>query len=254
MNTLTIVNIIILAAATSLLIIASLRRLRLPTRLRNLTRRVLGIEDYETMVLNELRSYRSDVDRWTRDVRTQTRRNADAIASVRLDTATKVGAIGTRGTSVRTEVEELGILLRRYTEALGPIWTTASGHKMPLRLLGTSHLKNILAGGFTRSISVTSYIESELERRRIDTGFRVDEMNGKPAPTRDTARTEAHGRAITLDVRTMRRLKVLPLWGQHIISELRNRRHNVLTPSNNRRLKGLPIWTRELITDLVRRA
>lgn len=242
----------------------SVGKLRPLTWVRNLTRRVLGVAAFEETTFNELYIYRTDVDRWTRDTQASTRRNADAITSVREDVATRMAADRTRNNRVRTEVEEMGILLRSYVEALGPLWTTAQGHKMPLRLLSTGHLRNIRDGGFTRNRNVQEFIESELERRRIDAGYRVDAAAGKPAPTRQQMKLAALanreatrievGSLLALDAGTQERVsRVLPLWAVELITDLRNRRTKRLNVATQSRLFALPFWAQELIHDLVRR-
>lgn len=239
------------------LVFAGFRQLRLGTRLRNLTRRVLGIEQFEKLTISELRGYRADVDRWTRDMPTRAQVAKIGLRGDGVDVALRQR--GSRLNLLKREVEEMGILLRSYTDALGPMWTTAQGHKMPLRLLSTSHLRNIVDGDFARSGAVSDFIENELDRRKVDAGYREDEARGKPAPTleqmRNTAATEARDRIIPLAADIQERVvRVLPFWAQDLISDLRFRRTNgFATPSMTRRIKGLPIWTRELITDLVRR-
>lgn len=221
-------------------------------RLRNLTRRVLGVAAFEEKVRDNLYEYRRDVNNWTRDTHPRTQRNANAIASVREDVATRMAADRTRNNRVRTEVEEMGILLRQYTDALGPMWTTAQGHKMPLRLLSTGHLTNIRDGGFTRNRNVQEFIESELERRRIDAGYRVGDAAGKPAPTRaDYARGPADPRLpMIYTSEVARRVRVLPQWLQVIIRDLLTTSPQKLKRAERTRLKRMPIWAQQLVIDL----
>lgn len=88
-----------------------------------------------------------------------------------------------RHLSVRREVEELGLLARATRDLLGPIWKTAEGHSAPMAFLSTSHLSNILAGGFG-SPEVRQFAELEVARRTVDADWRAREAGGERAPTR----------------------------------------------------------------------
>lgn len=228
------------------------------TRLRNVTRRCLGIERFEELTISELRGYRADVDRYTRDMPTRAqviriRQNSD-------EQADALRARNSRLNSLKREVEELGMLLRSYTEALGPMWTTAQGHRMPLRLLSTSHLRNILDGGFARD-RAADFIRTELQRRDVDAGFRADEAAGMAAPTRQdylTGRVTGDGKLmpppLSIHPTTMARLYVLPQWAQEIVTSLSSRRLSRISRQNRDRLEVLPLWAQDLIADLLRRA
>ncbi len=244
-------------------IMRSVGRLHPTTWLRNATRRVLGIEAFEELTLSELRSYRVDVDRWTRDVRAEVRRMGSGSASVREDVATRMAADRTRNNRVRTEVEELGILLRRYTDALGPMWQTAQGHRMPMRLLSSGHLRNIIEGAFGPRES-REFAASELRRRSVDAGYRADAAAGKPAPTaqqmRNIAQMKAQsGRSGRADPRlpasytpavAVRVARVLPQWAQKIIGELVQEGPRAMNFATRKRIKRLPIWAQQTIHDL----
>ncbi len=241
-------------------IMRSVGRLRPTTWLRNATRRVLGIQHFEELSLDELRIYRADVDRWNRDTQAQYRRNATEIASIRSDVATRMAADRTRNNRVRTEVEELGILLHSYVEALGPMWTTAAGHRMPMRLLSSGHLRNILEGGFAKGSSVTGFIRSELERRSIDAAWRANDAAAisnrrmsaaakvKPDAGLTRLANEMFGPCISLD--EARRVRVLPKWVQVIIRDLQTTSPQKIKRSERTRLKRMPIWAQQLISDL----
>ena len=166
------------------------------TRFRNFLRRFLGVEQFERTTISELNTYRSDVDRWTRDIPGR----REFSAAVR------------RHDSLRHEVEELGILATTMRDALGPIWTTAAGHSAPMALLSTSHLRNILEGGFARSETVQEFAERELERRGNDAEWREREAMGERAPTRDemVAQIKATLEREAAERRTLRRAQGLP--------------------------------------------
>lgn len=51
--------------------------------------------------------------------------------------------------------------------ALGPMWKAQGGHKMPMGILSTCHLQNILDGNFGTQTH-RDYAEKELERRAED--------------------------------------------------------------------------------------
>lgn len=61
----------------------------------------------------------------------------------------------------------------RLHNALGDVlWKDMNGVIRPITLLSTSHLKNILAGDFAKSLDVRVMIADELERREVDRRFR----------------------------------------------------------------------------------
>jgi hypothetical protein len=158
----------------------TLRRLgRLRAATRRLVRRTLGLEHFESLVIEDLRIYRTDVDRLTRDLNSDVRRVRNELHMH----GDALRARNSRLNMLKREVEELGLLLRQYTDALGPMWTTASGHSTPLRLLSTQHLQNIRNGDFG-SYETREFIDRELERREIDAAWRKRQEAGEKMPTR----------------------------------------------------------------------
>jgi len=250
-----------LGALVALTLIPLLRlfgRLQLGTRVGNalyrLLRTTLGMQHFEKLVINELRTYRSDVDRLTRDTNSDVRRvrnEVNVLADAHRARSTKVMRL-------QREVEELGLLLRQYADALGPIWTTAQGHQMPLRLLSTSHLRNIKEGNFG-SMSVRDFVDRELERREIDSQWRAREAAGLPAPTRQDVIEKGLG---VLDPRVpfayspevaTRVTRTLPLWARELISDLLVQNPRSLTREELRRVRQvLPAWAQQLVADLRR--
>ena len=209
---------------------------RLRTATRTFYRRLIGMTRFEELVIDEMRTYRSDVDNFTRQVRSEMRTLRSEMQAGR----NTLSAHGARVNSTKREVEELGIMLDSYTETLGPIWNTAQGHRMPMRLLSTGHLENIIEGGFG-SYEARDFARVELERRGIDASWRVRQERGEPAPTKEQmaarramkARSEElvrqqapfvkpkKKRALSFDER--RRVRaVLPMWAQDLINELVN--------------------------------
>jgi len=257
-----------LAILSLRLLVQPARRLR--TWTRTTYRRLIGMEHFEANVIDEMRTYRRDVDEWTRRVRSE-------MQDVRNDMrsrSTTLSAHGARTNSARREIEELGLLLRSYTETLGPIWNTAQGHRMPMRLLSTGHLENIIEGGFG-SYEARDFARVELERRGIDASWRVRAERGEPAPTKEQmaarramkARSEELVRQsaganpmirtkLSVHPDTLTRVRdVLPLWAQELITDLRTRRTDALSFDERRRVRAvLPMWAQDLINDLLRRA
>jgi hypothetical protein len=242
------------------------RRLRITTR--NAYRRMVGMVSFETLMLDELRTYRSDVDNWTRPVRSETRLLKQEIVGVRRDVATRMAADRTRNNRVRTEVEEMGVLLRSYTDLLGPIWNTAQGHRMPMRLLSTGHLDNIVEGGFG-GYEAREFARNELDRRRIDAKFREDAANGIPAPTLEQMAAERQSAAMGRARRAISPLQhqlalapgdqnrvnqFSPQWARKLITELRTGTVTRLDMVTTKRLRILPVWTRTIVNDLLLRS
>lgn len=246
-----------LALLTVIPVARLLGRLGLGTRIRAGYRRLIGMTHFEEMVLTELRIYRTDVDRLSRDTNADVRRRDDRVRIIH----DAQSANRARVTRLQREVQELNVVLRQYTDALGPMWTTAQGHSMPLRLLSTPHLKNILDGGFGTS-ETDSFIRRELERRRIDTDWRVRQSQGERPPTKTdylTGRVTGDGRAmpppLAVDPKLQARFYVLPNWARQIIEDLRSRRVSRVSKQNRERIERvLPQWAQDLIFDLVRRA
>jgi hypothetical protein len=157
---------------------------------------------------------------------------------------------------LKREVEELGLLLRQYTDALGPMWTTAQGHSMPLRLLSTQHLQNIRNGDFG-SYETREFIDRELERREIDAKWRERQANGEKMPTR----TDYLARRAVIDPRVpfayspevaARVARTLPQWAQDLIGDLVQPNPRSVTREEQRRVKRLPLWAQQLVSDLRR--
>jgi len=116
------------------------------TALRNRLRRWLGLEDWESGTLEELRTLRTDIDR----------------AEGQTDRVTR--SLG----SLRREVEELGMLAVTTKDALGgTYWTTATGHTRPIALLTDTHLKALVDNGFARG-RVLEAVRKEQQRRTED--------------------------------------------------------------------------------------
>jgi len=239
-----------LYGALGALAILSLRLLVQPARrlaqgARRLYRRAIGMEHFEALVIDEMRTYRRDVDFYTRDLPSRLQlstldRDVQGTAARLQQHLDAMSAERTRTNRLRREVEELGIVLNSYTETLGPIWNTAQGHRMPMRLLSTGHLENIIEGGFG-SWEARDFARVELERRAIDASWRVRQERGEPAPTMEqmAARRAMKAksdelvrqsapfvkpkkkRALSFDER--RRVRaVLPMWAQDLINELVN--------------------------------
>jgi len=240
-----------------------LGRLRLGTRLRNAYRRAIGMESFEALVIEEMRTYRRDVDFYTRNLPSRLQlstldQDVQGMASRLQRHLDAVSAERTRTNRLRREVEELGMLLHSYTETLGPIWNTAQGHRMPMRLLSTGHLTNIVEGGFG-SFEARDFARTELERRRIDTDWRERQAKGEAAPTLadyNTGRVTNDQRAmppqIVLPPATLARVRnVLPLWAQNVITDLRTRRVSTISKANRDRLEVLPVWAQDLIAQLL---
>jgi hypothetical protein len=72
-----------------------------------------------------------------------------------------------RQTSLRREVENLGIMARHTSDAVGTVWRTADGYTAPIKMLSDSHLENIMAGDFG-SYEVREEILREQRRRTED--------------------------------------------------------------------------------------
>jgi len=278
MNTDTIYTVILSVTATVASLFALPRLVegtrRLATRLRTRYRAAIGMENFEALVIDEMRTYRSDVDRWSREVRADMREHRSTLQA----RSNTLSAHGARVNSTKREVEELGILLNSYVETLGPIWNTAQGHRMPMRLLSTGHLQNIIEGGFG-SWEARDFARVELERRAIDGRWREAAQRGEKAPTKEDYQafhgvrppadpSEAMGRArraiakanpmirtqLSVHPDTLERVRnVLPLWAQNVITDLRTRRAKRLDMETRNRLEVLPVWARELIADLIRR-
>ena len=258
----------LLYGALGALAILSLRLLVRPARrlgswTRRLYRRTIGMEHFEAMVIEEMRTYRRDVDFYTRNL--PSRLQLSTLDQDVQGTATQlqrhleaVSAERTRTNRLRREVEELGMLLHAYTETLGPIWNTAQGHRMPMRLLSTGHLQNIVDGGFG-DYDARTFANRELARRAIDTAWRERQANGEAAPTladysrgRVTNDQRAMPPQIVLSPATLERVRqVLPLWAQNVITDLRTRRVSSISKANRDRLEVLPVWAQDLIAQLL---
>lgn len=234
----------------------TLRQLgRLRGATRRLARRTLGLEHFEELTLDEVRNLRRDLEFYTRGLPSDVQ-----YSTLRRDFNMLRDALQARGTKVvrlQREVEELGLLLRQYTDALGPMWTTAQGHQMPLRLLSTSHLRNIKAGNFG-SLSLREFVDRELERRAIDAQWREREARGLPAPTRQDVIERGVG---VLDPRVpfayspevaARVARSLPQWAQDLIGDLVKPNPRSVTREEQRRVKRLPLWAQQLVADLRR--
>lgn len=227
-------------------------RLGIGTRLRSGYRRLIGMTHFEELVLNEMRTYRRDVDFYTRGL--PTTMQLSTIDKRMEQHRTTLQAERTRNNRLRKEVEELGILLHSYTETLGPIWNTASGHRMPMRLLSSGHLKNIIDGNFG-GYDARRFAMGELERRSIDTAWRVKMQQGEPVPTKQDY---IMGRVpidpsipmtYTLQVAS-RVARVLPQWAQDIIAGLLQPEGLPIKRAERARIKKLPLWAQQTIKDL----
>ena len=76
-------------------------------------------------------------------------------------------------TSTMAENVVMRAKIKRLMEALGGVlWKDVHGVLRPITLLSTSHLKNILAGGFAKGHSTRLLIASELKRREVDRRYR----------------------------------------------------------------------------------
>lgn len=212
---------------------------RLRTATRNAYRRMIGMESFESMVIDEMRGVRRDMDNYTRGLP-----NRVMIERTIRQQRDMIQAQVTRTNRARTEVEELGIQLRNYTDTLGPIWNTAQGHRMPMRLLSSSHLNNIVEGGFG-SYEARDFASTELERRRIDTDWRAREARGEQAPTKEQMS------GIVLDRETRERVaRALPQWAQDIIAGLLQPQGLPIKRAERARIKKLPQWAQRTISNL----
>ena len=253
-----------LYGALGALAILSLRLLVQPARrlaqgARRLYRRAIGMEHFEALVIDEMRTYRRDVDFYTRDLPSRLQlstldRDVKGTAARLQQHLDAMSAERTRTNRLRREVEELGMLLHQYTEALGPMWQTAMGHRMPMRLLSTGHLKNILDGGFG-GYEARDFAKSELERRSIDTAWRVKAQNNEKAPTK----ADFANRRAQIDPRipmtytpevASRVARVLPQWAQDIIAGLLQPQDLPIKRAERTRIKTLPLWAQQVISDL----
>lgn len=220
-------------------------------RLGATTRRISGQENFENLVREELTGYRRDVERGFDNVLRETKSTRHR----QDDRSAALSAHGARVNRVRNEVEELGILLRQYTEALGPMWQTAQGHRMPMRLLSTSHLNNIIEGGFG-GYEARQFASRELERRTIDTQWREAEARGETAPTLDqmaAGQRRATPTMLTINGEAQQRIdRVTPSWARKIIMELRVGTLDNVPAGQRQRVKRLPQWTQRVIEQLVR--
>lgn len=258
MNTIHSYTLGIVSAVLGLIVLASIPFGRIRTRLRNATRRAFGIEAFETLMLDELRqqSQRTSSLEFVRHDGEQLRRQMN-------NRGDALSAHGTRVNRLKREVEEMGMLLHAYTETLGPIWNTAQGHRMPMRLLSTPHLKNIVDGGFG-GYDARQFAMTELERRRIDADWREKEARGEKAPTLTDISFAAHQRqaapfvrkTIVLETGTQLRVRnFLPQWAQKIVLELRTRARTSIKRDEQTRInRTLPVWARNLIADLARQS
>ena len=252
-----------LAILTTLLVARTIGRLQLGTRLRNRYRRLIGMEHFERLTLDEIREFRREMEFYTRGLPSEyqlstMRQSVQATGHKLQAHRDTLSAHATRVNRLKREVEENGILLRQYIETLGPIWNTAQGHRMPMRLLSTGHLTNIVEGGFG-GLDARDFARTELERRRIDADWRERQSNGESAPTfNDYAMGRVKGDGslmppeILLPMETLARVsRVLPLWAQNIVTDLRTRRLSTISKSNRDKLDTLPLWAQTLIQDLL---
>jgi hypothetical protein len=128
-------------------------------RLRIRLRSWLGLEHFETMLLDELRQQSRRTTRNEDEIARTTRQN--------LDTARANQRNATSLQSLRREVENLGILVRSIDGALGGVWKTATGHLAPIVALSDTHLQAILDGGFG-DWETRQRVQREIDRRKED--------------------------------------------------------------------------------------
>lgn len=259
MNTMNTIYLTVLGTIAAFFVLTKLNRLHPWSRLRHAMRRlgrwVLDSENFESLVIDEMRTHRRGVDNWVRDMPSK-------FTTRRLDR--NIDAQGSRVTSLKREVEELGILLRQYTNALGPMWTTAAGHRMPMRLLSTLHLRNILEGGFCRSDVGNDYIRNELDRRSVDARYRAAESaatsdrrmseglkNASPAKATPAGWADPRLPMTYTPEVANRVARVLPQWAQDIIADLVQEGGRAISFDERKRIRmQLPIWAQQTISDL----
>lgn len=144
---------------------------RLRTRLRTRLRSWLGLEHFETLLLDELRQQSTRVSR--------NEEERDRLDRHLSDTRMGQSRTATSLISVRREVEELGLMLRTLASSLGPLWTTATGHTLPITMLSDTHLDAIMRNGFGGR-RVREAIEREQERRAEDDRWATRQGKGSP--------------------------------------------------------------------------
>lgn len=251
------------------------------TRVRNFYRGLIGQTAFEEITVQELSRLRIEMRSVTepqhygrplvpvglakqcQDTRELVRQQRDMIQAQVI-----------RTNRARKEVEELGIQLRAYTDTLGPIWNTAEGHRMPMRLLSAPHLNNILRGDFGGH-EAQEFAKRELDRRRIDKDWRDREAAGEAAPTMQELgergararlaakeQSEAMGRArrsmrqpLRISPDDQRRVtNFSPLWARTLITRLRTDGSITLDRETSSRVyRVLPVWTRDIIADILER-
>jgi len=194
---------------------------------QRLARRVIGTQHFEELVLDELRAVQSNIDNTDRQVDTLTRQHAGA--------RHRWNGLIDRDSTLRREVQELGIQIRSLRDTLGPNWKSAEGFTRPMALLSTPHLKAIRDGDFG-SADARMYLHAELERRSIDAEWRVRQAAGEKMPVKGDD-------FITLTFGDHRR-KTAPFVGRKPARKLNQ--------AERRRVKKLPKWAQDLITELAR--
>jgi hypothetical protein len=92
----------------------------------------------------------------------------------------RIEALEARLSAMKIHQDNMQMRLNEYREVLGPMWTTQNGHKRPLGMLSTEHLRKLVDGDWLRGWPHhINYAQGELERRRIDKELR--EMEKKPS-------------------------------------------------------------------------
>jgi len=107
------------------------------TNIRQRLRNWLGLEHFQALILDEVRTERNE----------RVRQMGAAVQRLR-EGEQGFMRLTTSIDSVRCEVEELGMLTRQTASALGGVWQTAAGHTVPIVMLTDTYLQAMIDGGF----------------------------------------------------------------------------------------------------------
>ena len=130
-----------------------------------------------TTVVNRLTEEGQSRDRLVRDHLTEVNRQLSELRATEAQVQSRLSALERhdrnynqlkeRLQKAEVAAQEARQKVDRYAKALGPIWRTQQGDRMPMALLSTDHLKNISNYRAT-GCEAREFAEKELRRREID--------------------------------------------------------------------------------------
>ena len=73
-----------------------------------------------------------------------------------------------RENTIDDRIALLALRIGKHDDASGGFWKMASGELIRVRDMSTTHIKNCIAGGFTKTVLAKAMLQKELRRREVD--------------------------------------------------------------------------------------